>query len=714
MRNALVKAAIALVLSLFLTWIYLFTPQSFFSLDNKLRDLMFNIRGELPKSDNVVIIDIDNKSLKEVGQWPWSRDVIAKLLTNLSESKAGIIGLDMVFAEEDRSSPHRLKKKYPNISQSLPNYDKILANTFASAPVVGGYIFTGEETKETNTPLIPAVFIEKGLHKSTYLKETKGIILNTPILQEALYSSGFFVTKKNEGGVVRSAPLIYKYQDVIYPSLALEMLRIYSANNKVEVIGDENGVELIKFGDFSIPTESSGEFIINFRGPKKHFKYLSASDIVSNNFKQSDVENKFILLGTSAPGLKDLRYIAYDSTFPGVEVHANIIDNILEGDFIQRPFVANLYDIIIIWVLVFGLMLLFSLMTSWLVLPVAIILFSLMLVALYFTLFSQGLILTLLTPILAFWSTLILTIAIEYFKTSKQKDQAKRILGNKVSTSVMQHLLDNANEGLIEPKEVESTIFFSDIKGFTSISEKLGSPQKLIDMLNIYMTPMTDIIIQEQGTIDKFIGDAIMAYWNAPVAVEHHATHAVSAAVQQVEQLKVINEIIYKTYQLRLQIGIGLHTGVVTAGDMGSVGRSDYTIIGDNVNLASRMEGLTRVYDVDILISEATYKDIKESQHAKNFHIRAIDSVEVKGRSQATNIYEVITAVRPVSKEEFTLHAQALQYFKEANVVQAYELFTKLNTHYPCTLYAHFIERCTPYLEDATLTFSPILKMTSK
>jgi len=709
MKNALIKTAIAFVFSMFLTWVYLFTPQTFFSLDSKLRDFMFTLRGELPKSDSVVIIDIDNKSLKEIGQWPWSRNTIAQLITKLSDAHVGVIGLDMVFAEKDRSSPHLLKKKYPHISQELPNYDKILAHTFTTSPVVGGYIFTDEETGETNTPLIPAVFIQKGLHKSTYLKEVNSIILNTPVLQESLYSSGFFITKKNDGGVVRSVPLIYKYKGIIYPSLALEMLRIYSASNKVEIIGDDNGVEHIKFGDYTIPTESSGEFIINFRGPKKHFKYISASDILSNNFNPKEIENKFILLGTSAPGLKDLRYIPYDSTFPGVEVHANIIDNILQKDFIQRPFVANLYDIIIIWVLVFSLMLLFSILSSWLILPMAMLLFTLMLYALYHILFHYGLILTLLTPILAFTSTLILTIGIDYFRTSKKKEQAQRILGNKVSTSVMQHLIAHADKGLIEPKEVTSTIFFSDIKGFTSISEKLGSAKKLIEMLNIYMTPMTDIIIEEQGTIDKFIGDAIMAYWNAPIEVENHAIHALNAAVKQVEKLTEINKHIYDTYNITLQIGIGLHTGLVTAGDMGSMGRSDYTIIGDSVNLASRIEGLTRIYDAEILISEATYAQLDDS-----FRIRHIDTVEVKGKSKATKIYQVLTANTPLSEEELSLHTQAFTYFQKGEITSALTQFTTLQERYPSTLYALFITRCQTYIKDKTLHFTPVLKMTSK
>jgi len=709
MRNALIKLAIALGLSLFLTWIYLSTSQNYFSLDQKLRDYMFVIRGTLPKSNTVIIVDIDNKSLKEVGQWPWSRNTMAKLISNLTQAKPGIIGLDMVFAEEDKSSPHLLKKKFPTITQTLPNYDIELANVFSASPVVGGYVFTDENTLETRTPLIPAIFIEKGLKDSHYLNNSKGIVLNTPTLQNALYSSGFFLISDNEGGVVRSVPLILKYKDIIYPSLAFEMLRIYSQSKKVEVIGDKEGIKYIHFGKYKIPTEISGEFIVNFRGPAKHFKYISASDILNNTFNPTDIENKFILIGTSAPGLKDLRYIAYDSTFPGVEVHANVIDNILKGDYIQKPFIIKLVDIAVIWILVFSLMLIFNFITSWLIIPIAISLFFLMLYSLYNILFDYGYVLTIITPILAFGTTLTVSTVLDYFFASKQREQARRVLGQKVSDSVMEQLLSHNHNGLIESKEVITTIFFSDIRGFTSISESIGSPKKLIELLNTYMTPMTNIIMKKQGTIDKFIGDAIMAYWNAPMPVENHADLAVSSAIEQVERLTKVNEILLEKYNISIQIGIGLHTGLVTAGEMGSEGRSDYTIIGDNVNLASRIEALTRIYDVEILISEETY-----SQLIAPYSIRLIDIVEVKGKKNAVKIYEVLTNNTPLSDEEIKLHKQALKLYQEHYISNAHILFRKLNKEYPSTLYAHFIQRCETYINNPSKNFTPILKMMSK
>ena len=709
MKHTLIKVGTAFVLSFFLSWVYLYAPKTLVSLDNKLHDIMFTLRGELPKNNKVVIIDIDNKSLSQIGQWPWSRDIVAKLIKNLTEANAGVIGLDMVFAETDRSSPHLLKQKFPNISQKLPNYDAILANTLRHSPVVGGFVFSEENTSEDYTPLIPAVFIEKGIKDTHALKESKGIVSNVPSIQNALYSSGFFMIKTNEGGVIRSVPLISKYKNIIYPSLAFEMLRIYYGAKKVYIVGDDNGVAFIKIGQVTIPTENSGEFIVNFRGPKKHFDYISASDILQKKFNPRKIENKFVLIGTSAPGLKDLRYIPFDSTFPGVEVHANVIDNILQGDFIEKPFIAKLYNLLAIWVLVFGLMVIFAYITSWLIVPIAVSLFFLMINLLYEILFSYSLSLNFALPIMAFIFTLILSMGMDYFFASRQREEAKRILGKKVSPSVMQHLIAHANEGLIESKEVETTIFFSDIRGFTTISEDIGSPTKLIEMLNTYMTPMTDTIIKHQGTIDKFIGDAIMAYWNAPVAVKNHPDLALKTAIEQIALLDKINIIVNKKFNVHIEIGIGLHTGLVTAGDMGSEGRSDYTIIGDNVNLASRIESLTRFYGVDILISEETYTQLKE-----HYMIRFIDSVEVKGKRNAVRIYQVFTQSSSITKEELEIYNQAIKLFGDNHIFNAHILFEKLNKHYPSLLYAYYLKRCKQYIDNPALPFSPTSKMIHK
>ncbi len=709
-QKGVLKILAALLLSLFLSFSYLFLPSTFFSLDNRLRDFMFVLRGELPKNDNIVIVDIDEKSLKEYGQWPWNRKLIATLLQKINQHQPGIIGLDIVFAEEDRSSPHHLYQSFPNLPKDLPNYDAILANTFQTTPVIGGYIFTFDTNHTSQEPPnIPAIIVEKGLTNNQSIVTPSSVILNIPILQNALYSSGFFNNIPDPNGMIRRVPLIMKYDGFFFTSLPLEMVRIYSGQNRIDIVGDTYGVEKLSFGNFHIPIDDAGRLFVNFRGPKHHYTYLSAADILNDRVTSSQLRNKFVLLGTSALGLYDLRAIAFDSNIPGVEIHANVIDNLLTGDYISKPLNDVLFNLLIIWIVVFGFMFLFNLIHSWLIVPFAILLFYLLYLFYYTMLFKYGILLNLLFPSVAFVFTLILSVTIDYIISHKQKEEAQKILGKKVSPSVMQYLLKHAHQDLVKPKELEATIFFSDIQSFTSISEQLGSPAKLIDMLNTYMTPMVESIIAHQGTIDKFIGDAIMAYWNAPVQVENHADKAVKSAIEQIEKLSKINESIQNKYGIEISIGIGIHTGLVTAGDMGAKGRSDYTIIGDNVNLASRLEGLTRYYNADILISEATYHALQDA-----YQIRPLDTVTVKGKQQAVKIYEVLCNNKAISQHELHLYKEALHYFTHGDVTKAEQCFGQLQQTYPSALYKQYLERCHYFLEHPKEPFSPVLKMSSK
>jgi len=289
---------------------------------------MFTIRGPIPDSKNIVIIDLDDKSLQEIGQWPWSRDIVSKLINNLTQKGAAIIGLDIVFAEEDRSSPHTLIKKVDFKTNNIifPNYDNILAHTIANSPVILGYQFQfGDETYATNiSPQIPAIFIEKNrnFEDTDYVLNAKGTLLNIPIIQNNAYSSGFFNNIPDASGTIRSVPLVIRYDLELYPSLALEVLRAALGINQVTVNYNEIGVSTVTLGEFKIPTDRHGRLLVNYRGAEKSFQYISAVDILNNNFNQKDIENKIILIGTTAAGLQDLRSTPYDSIFPGVEIHA--------------------------------------------------------------------------------------------------------------------------------------------------------------------------------------------------------------------------------------------------------------------------------------------------------------------------------------------------------------------------------------------------------
>ncbi len=710
MSKFLIKSSAALILALLLSWAYLFTPQTFFSLNNNLRDFLFNIRGELPKSDRIVIIDIDEASLKQFGQWPWSRSVVAELINKLSDADAGIIGLDIVFAEPDQTSPHRIASKIKGNTANLDNFDQILAETLSTTPTVGGYVFTFEETNHDKAPLIPTVFLEKGLQHNNSILQPKGVVLNIDVLQEKFYSSGFFNNIPDAGGMIHRVPLIMRYDGIVYPSLVLEMARIYSDTSKVEIYGDEVGVQKIQFGDFTIPTDHAGRLIVNFRGAGRHFKYISAADILNGKFDAKEIAGKFILVGTSAVGLSDLRSISFDSTIPGVEVHANTLDNIFEGDFLYEPLDVIVYDLLIIWSMVFLLTLLFSYLSSWLLLPVAITLGFLLFNIFFYLLFDLGIVLNLLFPLLAFISTLILSVSIDYIVTSRQREVLKNIFAKKVSKAVMDDLIKHGNDEILKVRDENVAIFFSDIRGFTQISENIGSSQKLVALLNRYMTPIVNEISDREGTVDKFIGDAIMAYWNAPNQVENYADKAVTSALEQIKILKQLNVELEKEFNVTLNIGISIHTGLVTVGEMGSVGRSDYTIIGDNVNLASRLEGLNKLYGSTIIISEDTKKLLQ-----KEYMLRSLDLVRVKGKKEAVEVFEVMpSAEGEKSSDELHRYKTALETYRKGKIKEAYVLFESLEVEYGATLYRLYLQRCEEYLEHPEKPFDVIHTMLVK
>jgi adenylate cyclase len=713
MKGFFSKFAIAFTISMILTWSYLYMPQSFFSIDNRLRDFMFILRGEIPQSDNVVIVDIDEKSLKEFGQWPWQRDIFSKLLYNLTDAGAGIIGLDIVFAEKDRTSPHRYAKQFPDLASRLPNYDKLLGECLAQTPVIGGYIFSfDKDVKEKDMvepPAIPAIFIQKGLINNNTILVPSNVILNVDVLQEGFFSTGFFNTIPDESGMIRSVPLVMMYDGLVYPSLTLEMLRAASGIRKVKVIGDDAGIRSIEFGEYSIPTDKVGRIIVNYRGKGRTFKYIAAQKILNNEFNPEDIAGKYILIGTSAVGLFDLRSMPFDSAYAGVEVHANVIDNVLTGDYLKKPADIIVYDIIIIWIITFFFLMVFSVINSWWIIPTGLIAVYALFEFFFHMLFTYGLVLNLLLPLVSYSVTLIIAIGIDYVIATRQKEQAKKMLGKKVSPAVMDYLLKHSADDLVASREVEATIFFSDIRSFTSISEKIGSPDKLIAMLNTYMTPMVESIIEAQGTIDKFIGDAIMAYWNAPIPVENHTDKALNSAVKQIEMLVDINKIVTPEYDVTIDIGIGIHTGNVTAGDMGAEGRSDYTIIGDNVNLASRLEGLTKQYGAQILISAEAKSRLKD-----DYKIRKMDLVEVKGKNEAVEIFEVICNNKNIDEKELQDYDKAITLFRNAEVNLASETFNALQEKYPSKLYAFYQERCKYFIDNPDLEFTPVLKMTTK
>ena len=717
-KKFLIYFSLAFMLAFFLSLFYIFFPKALDSIDNRLRDYFFTIRGEIPNSDNVIIIDIDEKSLQTLGQWPWSRNKVAKILENLTNSGIAIIGIDIVFAEEDNSSPHKVFKKYNIIKEDIPNYDLELAQMIAKTPTILGYQFEFKKDTEylgKEVPQIPAIFIERNKTLgSHYLINASGTILNIPLLQKNSYSSGFFNNIPDESGTVRSVPLVISFEDTIYPSLTLEILRIITKTKKVEINYNIDGIINIELNQMKIPTDRYGRLLVNFRGKEGNFKYFSAIDIINNKIDRKELEGKIALIGTSAAGLLDLRATPFDSVFPGVEVHANVIDNIIKGDFISKDSWVDGANIAIICFLSFSLILLITYTPFWLNPIISLVFISGTIIFIYQALFAYGIVLNIFFPLFTIVLGTILTTLFDYFYRIKQEEAIKEKFASKVSKAVMNNLLKNMESNEFQALEKEVTVFFSDIRGFTKISEEMKNAKSLIKYLNKYMEPMSNIINKYEGTVDKYIGDSIMAYWNAPIDVKNHADKALEASLEQLKELKKLNKELKKEHKPIIDIGIGLNTGLAIVGEMGSIGRSDYTVIGDSINLGARLESLCKYYDSRLNISNFTKNALKGE-----YTFRFLDLVTVKGKEKPVEIWQVYSKedTNDKLKEELKLHHNAIDFYKNENFNKALEIFEKLEANENKTnknIYNIYINRCKKYINHTPKNFDGIFEHQSK
>jgi len=695
-----------------LTSSYFFIPDTFRSLDNRLRDYLFVARGQKQDSKQIAIVTIDEKSLKQLGQWPWERNKIAKIFYNLDAAGALIIGMDVVFAEKDKSSPHFIARLYDMVKNGLPNFDEILAATIADTPIVLGYIFDLKEQRNTDKfPLTDISIKESDFSGINYLPIAKGVTVNLPILQQQAISSGFLNNIPDESGIIRSIPMLMKYQGKIYPSLSFELFRLLNGSSDVDVHYENTGISHLQLDQLTVPTDRFGRLYLNYLGPQKSFEYISATDIYHNQFNAQQVKDRVILIGASAIGLSDLRASPFDNAMPGVENHATALENLLLQDFIHKPDWVEGADIVLMAIIISSLSLLFLYMSA--AISFITMLLYLLLVYLFinYLLFEHGLIINILFPFVAILFTTMISTLLNYFMESKQKQYIKNCFSKKLSKNVVEELLQHSDDSILLAQEKEVTIFFSDIRSFTTISEQLGSPAKLIRLLNIYMDPMVEEIMSSEGTVDKFIGDAIMAYWNAPNNIPEHADNALTTSLKQIERLELVNQLINKEFKQNIDIGIGINTGIATVGEMGSTGRSDYTIIGDSVNLASRLESLTKFYGCQIVISQYTKQALK-----KSYHLRELDLVKVKGKQEPVTIYEAMieSKFKQLNDNELDNYLNALNHYRQAEFTIAFKHFQQLQNNNPGKLYELYIDRCQTYIENPPESFDGVFIQVNK
>ena len=589
-------------------------------LDQKIYDLRLTQTPAQPE-ERIVIVDVDEKSLAEQGRWPWPRNDIAALIDHLSDAK--VLAFDVVFADRVQDEKNSLQ----------------LERSLRSANVVLGYYFSSESVAR-QTGVLPPPFGSSVLAPGTQVTHWTGYGANLPQLGAAAKAQGFFNPIPDSDGVVRSLPLLAEYQGQLYESLALTTLKLYLNVDRMVLRADE----LILLSDSShpnlrttLPLSKGLSLMVPFRKGQGasggNFKYYSASEVLAGKIARKNFAGKIVLVGSSAPGLTDLRATPLSETFPGVEVHASAIRGVLNHALKVRSEFGHAVGLLCLMSLGTLLAVLLAFGGGLGILAAGVLAMATQWSAVSLA-FSNA---DLVVPVAASLTmTLVLclgNLVLGYFTEGRKRAQIVDLFGEYLSPEVVNRLASDPSQSRQQISQTrEITVLFCDIRGFTKISETMD-PQILSEYLNEYLTGMTEAIHQTTGTVDKYIGDAVMAFWGAPLDDHGHAAHAVEAALK----MQVVAEQLSKSFVVRglppLSIGIGIHTGRARVGDMGSKLRRVYTAIGDTVNLASRLESLTKHFETSILVSEATVQAVPALEFIE------LDSVLVQGRSERVVIY---------------------------------------------------------------------------
>ncbi len=685
------------------------------------------LRFTLPNTidDRIVIVDIDENSLAQVGRWPWSRDKLATIVNNLFDYyDVSVVGFDIVFAEQDKSSnleafellaSNQLQdnQDYLDALQSIrPDLlrDEIFAEALQDRNVVMGYYFKSN-LKEGENPVIgtlpPALTrMDAQWSERLPINKAKGYGGNLEILQSSAQAGGYFDNPfVDVDGVFRRVPLVQSYEGYLFPSLALATMQGHIGNSDIELSvvseGSKGGkeyyaLENIMMRDSLIPVDANGAVFVPYRGKQGSFPYVPIYQILDRSAPQGALKDKIILVGTSAPGLLDLRSTPVQNIFAGVEVHANIISGILDNRIKHKPAWTIGYEFVVLIVIAVAMAFLLPVLSP-LLAASASVGFALVLLAGTFAAWNSNLILPLASPLSLVVMMFMLHMTYGFFIESRGKRQLAGLFGQYIPPELVDEMSHSPEEFSLDGESREMTVLFSDVRGFTTISEGMD-PKQLTQLMNALLTPMTRVIHKNRGTIDKYMGDAIMAFWGAPLADSEHARHALYAAMDMMKELKVMQTDFEKRGWPPVNVGIGLNTGYMNVGNMGSEFRMAYTVLGDAVNLGSRLEGLTKNYGVNIIVSESTKDEIPE------FVFRELDLVRVKGKNEPVAIYEPVGHKNDIEKSvqtELKEYRLALKHFRARDWDKAEMDFFNLNRAYPDReLYQVYMDRITFYRKE--------------
>jgi adenylate cyclase len=644
----------------------------------------------------VRILDIDDESLSQVGQWPWPRDVMAEIVARLNELGASAVVFDMVFSQPDRLSPKSLMKMLPNRPEfeearkgllNIPDNDELFAQTVDGAYVVTGFAMTGGETSEA-PPAIKAGFAENGDRAAPYLPAYAGAMKVLSKIEDKVAGNGALNAIPESDGVYRRIPMFMTLNDKIYPSLVAESLRVAQDASTfiIQAVGasgeegfGETGLVSFKVGGVKVPTDENGQIWVRFTGDIPE-RYVPAWKLLAGKAPVEKLEGHIVLIGTSAAAMKDLRATPLDPAAAGVSLHAEALETILTGNFLNRPDFAHGLEVVASFLL--GLLLIWLLPkwgSVWCAVLTLVAIAGVVGGAWYaFDIYNW-----LLDPI--YFSVVILVIYLTqslliFLATEAERSRVRGAFGMYLSPALVEQLASDPEQLKLGGEMKDISIMFCDVRGFTSISE-LYDPEGLTQLINKFLTPMTQVIMDRMGTIDKYMGDCIMAFWNAPVDVPTHVAEACNSALIMFEKLEELNlELEQEAANnnrafLPLKIGIGLNTGSCCVGNMGSNQRFDYSILGDDVNLCSRLEGQSKGYAVDIVISETT------KIAAPEFATIELDLIQVKGKTVPVRIFALLGDAQVLASEWFkdmsAVHAELISEYREQNWGNAKALIVK-------------------------------------
>ncbi len=671
-----VSRLLALVLLLAMVALRVVDPAPLETLRLKTFDLYQIALAPKPTQQQVIIVDIDEKSLDELGQWPWPRSTLGKIIDKVGQAGAVAVGIDILFPEHDRMSPANMAslvetydKQTAARLRTMKSNDEVFADAMTRTRVVLGQSGYHQELKQWHaSELKQSPVAMLGPNPEPFLDTYPGMVRNVPELEAKAQGRGMVSLRPELDGVVRKMPLVMMAQGKMLPSLSLELLRVATGQSTILIRSGDAGVNSVVLAGVAMPTDKNAKAWLHFNTHDQGI-FVSAADLLADRANTGVFKGRIVLLGASATGLFDLKATPVEAAMPGVEAHAQLINAILSQTLLQRPAWANGMEVsltLLIGLALIGLLPRYGAMIT----VFAGGLVAAVVVGTSWWAFTQkALIFDYAFPLMASLAVTGVLIILGYLQEEIDRRRIRTAFGQYLSQDMVQQLTEDPDKLILGGETKVMSILFSDVRGFTTISEQYKTnPQGLTMLINSLLTPLSEAVVAHKGTIDKYMGDNIMAFWNAPLADDEHAYNACCAALDMTRRQALLNKEREAAGDVPLDIGVGINTGECVVGNMGSDFRFDYTVLGDAVNLSARLEGQTKSYGTQIIIGRQTAEAVQG-----RVAVLQIDRVRVKGKHEPEDIFALLGDSGMAATDRFQALAQDHGAMLEAYYAQRWD-----------------------------------------